>query len=52
MEAPKQLQQAPLPQQVYPGPPGKTIIPPPQNLPPQQIRAPPPPYMHQPVKLN
>lgn len=37
------------PQQGPPqGPPGKMMMPQ-QNMPPQQLRGPPPPYMHQPV---
>ena len=53
MEAPKQPLQASMLQQGLsgpPGPPGKRIMLPPQNMPSQQIRGPPPPpYMHQPV---
>lgn len=45
---PKQQQQVPVSQQGSQGPPGKRMT---QNMPPQQIRGPPPPYMHQPVIL-
>jgi hypothetical protein len=57
MEAPKQPQQGLMPQQGPPGPngtSGKRMMPPPQNIPnmpSQQIRVPPPPYMHQPVNM-
>lgn len=58
MEAPKP--QTSAPQQGVPGQPVKKVMMPPnmppgmipnmpQNMPPQQIRGPPPPYMHQPV---